>query len=183
MTWHHEESSSLQKLSGFFPTVSRRLQQDGGGGLLVATSYLCQGAAADPRGCNEEDSCSPSFSPSTRSPAKSWPRWDFDPTVNLGPSMEVCATTHQSCSENDHSEPFDSFPASGQPVSDTVLKDMLLSLCSSLQADMLECFCKYSAEVQELEDRLSHLEYNMSACITSYNAMVDTHVQHGDDIA
>lgn len=53
--------------------------------------------------------------------------------------MEVNAEDQQTHPETDHSDLFASFSTPGQPVTDTVLKDMLLSLRSSLQADMLTC--------------------------------------------
>lgn len=71
----------------------------------------------------------------------------------------------------------------GQPVFDIMVKEMLLSLCSFLQADMLSCFYKYAAEAQELGERLRHVEDSLSACITSYNTIVDAHDVHSGETA
>lgn len=48
---------------------------------------------------------------------------------------------------------------------------------------MLAYFNKYSVDIQELRDRVSYLEDNMSACIASYNTMVDTHNIHSEEIS
>lgn len=47
---------------------------------------------------------------------------------------------------------------------------------------MLACFNKHSAEVQQLGERVSHLEDAMSACTTSYNTIVDAHDSHSKEI-
>lgn len=64
---------------------------------------------------------------------------------------------------------------------DVIMKDMLLSLCSSFQADMLACFQKCNP-VQDLGERVSNLEDSMGVCMESYNNMVDAHATHSEDI-
>lgn len=63
-------------------------------------------------------------------------------------------------------------------MSDIVMKDMLLSLLSSLKADMFACFKKYAEDVQDLEDGVNHLEEAMGTCANSYNDMVEVHSAH-----
>lgn len=83
--------------------------------------------------------------------------------------------------ELNHPDPFVTFVATGLLVSDVVLKDMLWSLHSSLQSNMQACLqrfmqaClqRFSAEIQNLGDRVTHLEDGVSACNTSFNTMVD----------
>lgn len=89
---------------------------------------------------------------------------------------------NHSPSHTRHGDPIAPFPMPGSP-SDTMVKEMLLSLWSSLQADMLSCFDKYVAEAQELGERLRHVEDSLSACITSYNTIVDAHNVHCGETA
>lgn len=114
-------------------------------------------ATAAPMGHTEEDGCLP---------LSSRPRRDSEPDPAMGPCMEICSSDDRSDAGTAHPEPF------GQPVSDTVLKDVLWTLHSSLQSYMQACFCKYTTEIQDLGDRVSHLEDGMSAYIMSFNTMV-----------
>lgn len=68
-------------------------------------------------------------------------------------------------------------------MSDVVMKDMLLSLCSSLQADMLACFKQNAADIPDLKERVDHLEEALDTCVDSYNNMVDAHTAHSEEIA
>lgn len=65
------------------------------------------------------------------------------------------------------------FPSKHQPVMDTVLKDMLLSLRSSLQSDMMNCMHRFSTEIQAVEERVEHIEHKMGEFATTINDLVD----------
>lgn len=69
--------------------------------------------------------------------------------------MEVSAA--QASESTSQSDPIGAFPTSGQPVSDTMLKDMLLSLRSFLHANMLSCIHQFKAEIQGLGDRVTRV--------------------------
>lgn len=69
----------------------------------------------------------------------------------------MCPPARQSPSAAQQLEPIASFPTADQPVSDTMLKGMLLSLHLSLQADMMSGLHKYVADIQELGERVSHV--------------------------
>lgn len=49
------------------------------------------------------------------------------------------------------------FPTTDKPVSDTTLKDMLLSLRTSLHADMIQCISNFKIEVGEMGGRIDHI--------------------------
>lgn len=49
------------------------------------------------------------------------------------------------------------FPTENQPISDTTLKDMLVSLRSLLHVDMMESMSNFKAEVRELGRRTDHV--------------------------
>lgn len=52
------------------------------------------------------------------------------------------------------------FPTANQTVLDTVMKDMLISLRSSLQADMVCCMHKLNKELGEVEARVEQVEFD-----------------------
>lgn len=80
-------------------------------------------------------------------------------------------------------DPIAAFPTSDRPVSDTVLKEMLLSLKASLHADMTAGINHCQREVQALGIRVDHIEQRMSDFTSSFNTMVDAHSNHAEEIA
>lgn len=66
-----------------------------------------------------------------------------------------------------------SFPTKHQPVMDTVLKDILLSLRRSLQADMMNCMHRFNNEIQAVEPRAEHIEHKMGKYVATRNYLVD----------
>lgn len=81
------------------------------------------------------------------------------------------------------SDPIASFPTSGQPVSDTTLKDMLLFLRASLQHDFLSGIHQYRIEVQELGERVYQVEDKMSDFASSFNKLVNAYDVHSEDLS
>lgn len=75
-------------------------------------------------------------------------------------------------------DPVVSFSIRGQPVSDTMMKDMLLSLGASLQKDMMSCIQQTRLELQDLGDRVDHVDFN-----DNYNTLVDAHTAQSEDIS
>lgn len=65
------------------------------------------------------------------------------------------------------------FPTTGQPVLDTVMKDMLMSLRSSLQADMMEFMRRFNKKLNKVESRVEHIETKMGEVATTINDLVD----------
>lgn len=69
----------------------------------------------------------------------------------------------------------DLFPTTNQPVLDTTLKDMLVSLRSSLHADMLSCVHKFVVELRKTLSRVDCIETKMEELATTINDLVNTH--------
>lgn len=67
-----------------------------------------------------------------------------------------------------------SYPTSGQPVMDTTLKDMLMSLQTSLMTDLSTLFNKLNY-VSSLENRVSTIERGMSDCSSTVNNLIDSY--------
>lgn len=57
--------------------------------------------------------------------------------------------------------PIEAFPTMGQPILDITLKRMLISLRSSLKADLKECVQQFRHELHDLGDRLANVETSM----------------------
>lgn len=75
------------------------------------------------------------------------------------------------------------FPTANRPLSDTTLKDMLISLRSSLHSDMMYCMRNFKAEVGELGGRIDHMEKKMEEYASSYYSLVDFHNDQSDEVA
>lgn len=65
------------------------------------------------------------------------------------------------------------FPTINQPILDTVMKDMLMSLRSSLQADMMSCMHKFNKVLKEVETRVAHIENKMGEFAIPINDLVE----------
>lgn len=70
----------------------------------------------------------------------------------------------------------------GQALSDTQMKDMLLSLRSSLHDDMQSMLRKIDDNMQEMGDRLPHTENKMAEFATAFNDLVDSHNSQTDEV-
>lgn len=79
-------------------------------------------------------------------------------------------------------DPIANFPTSSQPISDTMLKGMLLSLRASLQSDILTGIKKCQADVQAIGSRVDHVEQKMGECTCSFNTLVDAHTTQNEEI-
>lgn len=60
---------------------------------------------------------------------------------------------------------------------------MLLSLWSSLQADLFSCIHKVRVKVQDLDDKLGHVEDKMGEYVTSFKTLVDALEDQKDDLS
>lgn len=108
------------------------------------------------------ESSSGTSSPSTRSPAKS-KLWRDSPTrPQVDPNMEVSGPHNNTTGQDiQGGDPIADLPTAGRPISDTMLKEMLLSLQSSLQADMVRGINKFKREGQANGHRVDHVESKM----------------------
>lgn len=78
-------------------------------------------------------------------------------------------------------DPVTSFLTSGQPVSHTMM-DMLLSLRAFLQKDMMACIQQTKFELQELGERVDHVERSKCDFTDNYNTLVDGPTAQSEDV-
>ncbi|XP_018417948.1 PREDICTED: uncharacterized protein C3orf67-like [Nanorana parkeri] len=78
--------------------------------------------------------------------------------------------------------PIENYPTANQPLSDTTLKDMLVSLRSSLNSDMQALVHQFSSDLQEVGERVTHIEDKMGDFADTFNELVDAHNDREDDI-
>lgn len=79
-------------------------------------------------------------------------------------------------------DPISAFPTSGQPISDTVLKEMLLSLRVSLHADIVSGVNQCQADVQAMGEKINHIEHTIGEYSISFNTLVDAHTEQKEEI-
>lgn len=79
-------------------------------------------------------------------------------------------------------DPFTAFPTTDKPVSDTMPKDMLASLRSSMHADMIKCINNFKAEVGDLGERVDHIQKKIGDFAASHNTLIDAHNDQSDEI-
>lgn len=74
------------------------------------------------------------------------------------------------------------FPTLDQPLTDTLMKEMLVTLRGSLHRDLMECTTQLKAEVTAIGDRVSHTEDKMGEFATAHNELVDAYNAAEDEI-
>lgn len=79
-------------------------------------------------------------------------------------------------------DPIAAFPTTGQPISDTMLKEMMLSLQASLHADLVSSVKVCQVEVQNVGDRINQVEHTLGGYFSSFNTLVDSHNTHNEEI-
>lgn len=109
--------------------------------------------------------------------AKSKPRLASDVYTD---KVSICQESMEDTRELPNT--INSFPTVNQPISESTLKDMLISLRSSLHADMMECMKGFKTDVHELGDRVDHVEQKMGEYAASYNSLVDAHNDQSDEV-
>lgn len=107
-------------------------------------------------------------SPSCASPAKARMRLDCDPNDNLESQGGFPFLPHNTLCAS-----ITSFTTSNQPVMDTLLKDMLVSLQQSMHTDTTFLSQKFSAEVSSLGEHVNSVENSVSDITTTVNDLVD----------
>lgn len=72
-------------------------------------------------------------------------------------------------------ECIDDYPTANQPISDTTLKDMLVSLRGSLHRDMISMVIQNRAKVDAIGERVDRVENKMGEYAEAHNELVDAH--------
>lgn len=126
-----------------------------------------------------EGSCShpyhsPVHNPLTSSSAKAKMQLDTPPQWPSPPLIEPPAFNPILSYQALHSS-MASFPTSGLPVLDSTLKDMLLSLQTSLMTDLASLFTKITSDIHSLDDRVSNFERDMKDCVSTVNKVIDVY--------
>lgn len=167
-----------KKLTSFMFPPEDRDWQDGGGLSTANEAYT--DLPDDPQGeiGPSEERVYPApdtgTDPLTSSPAKARMRMDASYPRPPTALTEPQAFTPMQSGQALHSS-MASFPTSGQPVIDTTLKDMLMSLQTSLMTDLSSMFRKISTDMQHMGNRVSNIERGMSECTTTVNDLIDAH--------
>lgn len=73
------------------------------------------------------------------------------------------------------------FPTNGQPVLYTTLKNMLVSLMSTIHVDIVSLAQQFKSDVRDVGDRVTHFEERMGEFKSTFNELIDT--QQEDDLA
>lgn len=169
-TRKRKEFRQPKKLTDFFIMLKI---QDGGSGSphKPATAYtgLPDADGLEISAQNDSLGASPSSLPSSasNSPAESRMRLD---SASTSPEVSP-ASDHNSI----HPSPIAVFPTSNQPVLDTTMKDMLISLQSSLRNDISTMFNKFSSQMHYMGQRVCNIETQVGEMTETVNDLVDAH--------
>lgn len=168
------------KMTNFFTYTSRSHSQDGAGGRREDTCSRNMQHRTDSgniRGRNNNTSqaykiYSPPPSASS-SPAKSRQRM----SVEHADTEEVSGLNSSLDDTRELQDSITDFPTSNQPVMDTTLKDMLVSLRSTLHSDILAITHQFKSEVKAVSNRVTHIESKMGEFANTFNDMVDAQIK------
>lgn len=182
-----KEYRQPKKLTDFYSVTQAERIQDGARGAsqpsetqLSADSYTDLPDENDPSILPQEYSSSsqpPSGSSSTsNSPAKSRMRLD-----NAAQAQEVRPALDQLLAQTPLSSPIAAFPTSNQPVIDTMLKEMLISLHSSLHNVISSMFTAFKSEMVHTGNKIGQIEKQMAVMTETVNDLVDAHDHTRDE--
>lgn len=168
MTHKRIGTSKPQRLTDFFTHPQHGGRQNGAGSSSTpATKHEDKTHKKDtsPQHSDSPDSLqSYPSSPPSGSLAKAKFRLDG---AGCSPTMSPITDTGDDTRELPES--ITSFRTMNQPVMDTVLKDMLVSLRSTLQADMINCMHRFSGEIKAVESKVEHIEGKMREFASTIN--------------
>lgn len=166
-----------RKLTDFYPPTSTPMSQDGAEASESRRSPHCGSDRSYPasyhRGSPSHSSSggsSPGTSP-INSPQKSAQKRSSDHRY-AGEPEDNCNSQN---STKDLIEQINEFPTIGQPLSDTVMRDMLVTLRGSLHKDMMLCISQVKSDVSAMGDRVRHIEDKMGEFAVAHNELVDAH--------
>lgn len=167
-----------QKLTEFAYKLAGWKNQDGAGQAAPSSAYTdlpddMTGEQPD-TGTVDNLSHAPDGDPLLGSPAKARMRLDALPQRSHHPQTEAQAPIPYSLDQALHSS-MSSFPISGQPVMDTTLKEMLISLQTSLMTDLSSLFHKITTDIHTLDDRMTNAERGIYACTSTVNDTIEAY--------
>lgn len=83
---------------------------------------------------------------------------------------------------NPYDEKLNAIPTAGQPILDSTIKDMIISLRGALQYDMMNFMQKSKMEMDALGERVDYVENKMCEFTSAHNEMVDSHFELEDEV-
>lgn len=116
----------------------------------------------------------PEYDPLTSSLTKTKMRLNAPSQQPAQPQIETQAFNPLLSNQALHSS-MASFPTSGQPVIDSTLKDLLLSLQTSLMTDLSSLFTKITSYIHSLDDRVTCIERGMNECTSTVNKVIEVY--------
>ena len=120
---------------------------------------------------------SPPHSPSSKSPAKTRMKYDHS---EQSPVIPATSSSQDQVGLKVASS-IACYPTSGQPVLDTTMKDMLLSLQSSLMVNISAMLNNFSIEMKGLGERVLHVENKIEKQSKTVNNLVNAYRDQMDD--
>lgn len=100
------------------------------------------------------------------------------------PSTDPSEVSHPSINPGSiiaQSDAISLFPTTNQPVLDTTLKEMLLSLRSIIQSDMIPLVQQFKQYISSLGNRVEHMEVKMGDYADTINDLVDAHAAQSEE--
>lgn len=158
------------KLMYFFSPAAGRRIKDGAGSLSSALDAAEDEAWRQSNRSQVDLTGSGNLSTSN-SPVKQRRKLTGDEGAELG-QRQMAAELPGPVSYED---PLNSFPTSGQPILDTAVKEMLLSLRGSLQHDMAVFMKQTQRELDYVGERVDHVENKMGEFTQAHNELVKAH--------
>lgn len=164
-----------RKLTAYFTQLLGLQIQDGACGLHRDDGSYTDLPDADPPETSlprDETAANPSSMASStqNSPVKSQMRLDSDPR-----NPEVSSLMTDIPTSIPQPSPIAAFPTSNQPVLDTTVKEMLISLQISLHVTISSMFMKLSSEMHSLGNKVSQIDNQVGAITGTVNKLVDAH--------
>lgn len=114
---------------------------------------------------------SASNSPSSRSPMKQREKLDNNLFTPHSAALEL--EKGETLSE----DVLDTFPTTNQAVSELFLKEMMLVLHSSIQQSFTEALNRQMSVIDDLGERVNHVEVKMGEFSEAHNGLLGTHNQ------
>lgn len=98
---------------------------------------------------------------------------------NRGLRLDSDPTAHEVSPVSDlipaHPSHIAAFPTKIQPVLDTTMKEMLISLQNSLHNDITSMFTKFSSQMHYMGQKVYHIESQIGDMTETANGLVDAH--------
>lgn len=116
---------------------------------------------------------------------------DLEPHIPLGSSSTSSPVKHRAKLDAPEQEEFNTplsredmlsdFPVADLTLSPALLKDMMLALRSSIQASLTSALSSHRTDIDNLGERVDHVETKLAEFSEAHNGLVDTHNSLEDD--